>query len=1076
MGVSFKVAKTGTRYRPKLTQTEDKENENDSVTESQDSVNEGNISGIGAKVVERLNVSSKSAPPEDLEVSFSLNLFPNGFSIGKATELFNDEPNQLHPYDRASETLFSAIEYGWIPGDLFDDIPCKYVNGALLCEIRDYRNSLTQKGGTAAWMENSLIVHKVLLHMCMEHVVKDISLISEDSWTYEDLLEIESRILKALQPDLHLNPKPFQDRYYREPLTKKLNLGIARSWKRRKVSDTIEADTASSNPYNVAQISHSRAIQNSISQSGIAYQDREVTCSQRKILSSNINPLESNVVVETTSQFYPFTADNQLADSCNQSVSTAFVTSNIDCVPKQHFSNRRSDPKKSLLSVPGEKGRCETEAPQEHIPKKPKQESFRQKKLPGNQTESGHTPELQWKNSLLHQKNVAEKLLGEKFQNESHPLLSTNNGQLVLEGIPRLLTEMPICSVKQEPAETSFCGSDVRKINDNGFVMDRRMSQSTLQQSVQQQASPLLRANAPPNHSLRNHIAQVNKNLRNESATHKRKALQNPQATTVVKRATISSQHNDSLSRKASVPAKQKTNSQTKGLNMKVVNSFASTRNLSAVNGNSLPVGNLPLLKPSETEIDPVLERLLKIEGVTRRYGLNNKKRKLDRFLQRNPFLCTTSLVASQLLSSEGNRKSKDAAIDEVPQSIDRRINVCKTRTIKFVRQCHVYHGNEIHMVDREDQTTLVISEKLNEGIFEASLHYGNEEEIGSFVIPPFFPSTHSADLFASQFTSLMGDEGYRIALNCVEPTSLDTDVDSSSPQSSVILNTNPATGTDELPSPTLISGLSSSMLNPMSASLSACNARQLSPDILSRYRLLRPGNTQSALQLSGSFSSKQQLDIAASVSPTQPQFQQILNKHAHSQLQMDQRQRQQELMQMNISVGGLEVAAGGLGMIQSGGGIQGHGNISAGSFSNIMDMGGSRPMLMGRRMPLIGSGSQFNNLGSTISGSSESKQLVGLISNYPAADMAKLRTTEGQGRALISGVPIQRNASGTTMDTLNLSGMACNMNTQWQLHLQLPQQLHMLQQQEEMKQLLQSPSVTHLAENVGMSCYDARI
>jgi hypothetical protein len=314
-----------------------------------------------------------------------------------------------------------------------------------------------------------------------------------------------------------------------------------------------------------------------------------------------------------------------------------------------------------------------------------------------------------------------------------------------------------------------------------------------------------------------------------------------------------------------------------------------------------------------------------------------------------------------------------------------------------------------------------------------------------------------------------MGDEGYRIALNCVEPTSLDTDVDSSSPQSSVILNTNPATGTDELPSPTLISGLSSSMLNPMSASLSACNARQLSPDILSRYRLLRPGNTQSALQLSGSFSSKQQLDIAASVSPTQPQFQQILNKHAHSQLQMDQRQRQQELMQMNISVGGLEVAAGGLGMIQSGGGIQGHGNISAGSFSNIMDMGGSRPMLMGRRMPLIGSGSQFNNLGSTISGSSESKQLVGLISNYPAADMAKLRTTEGQGRALISGVPIQRNASGTTMDTLNLSGMACNMNTQWQLHLQLPQQLHMLQQQEEMKQLLQSPSVTHLAENVGM-------
>lgn len=55
-------------------------------------------------------------------------------------------------------------------------------------QIRDYRNLLTQKGGTAASMENSPIVHKVLLRMCMEQVVKDISLISEDSWTYEDLL------------------------------------------------------------------------------------------------------------------------------------------------------------------------------------------------------------------------------------------------------------------------------------------------------------------------------------------------------------------------------------------------------------------------------------------------------------------------------------------------------------------------------------------------------------------------------------------------------------------------------------------------------------------------------------------------------------------------------------------------------------------------------------------------------------------------------------------------------------------------------------------------------------------------
>lgn len=386
------------------------------------------------------------------------------------------------------------------------------------------------------------------------------------------------------------------------------------------MSDTIATDTTFSNPYHAAQISGSSAVQNSSSQSGIANQDREVTCLQRKILNSNLNPQERNVVVETTSQSNPSTANNRLTDGCNKSGLTALTTSHFVSVPKQHFSNRRSDLKKSLLMAPGENARCETRALQEHILKKPKQEpvEFCQMQLPGNQPESILTPELQWKNNLLHQKNVAEKLRGENFQDESN-LLLTNSG------IHRLLAGMPTFSVKQEPVEISFCGSDVRKITDN-FVMDRRISQYTLQQSEQQQPSPCLRANAQalPNYSLCNQVAQVNESLRNESATHKRKALQNPQATTVLRSATISSQHNDYLAKKASVPAKQKTKIfQSTGLNIKVVDSSASMRNSNAANGSNLPVGNVPLLKPSQTEVNPVLERFLKIEGVTRRYGHN---------------------------------------------------------------------------------------------------------------------------------------------------------------------------------------------------------------------------------------------------------------------------------------------------------------------------------------------------------------------------------------------------------------------------------------------------------------------
>lgn len=386
------------------------------------------------------------------------------------------------------------------------------------------------------------------------------------------------------------------------------------------MSDTIATDTTFSNPYHAAQISGSSAVQNSSSQSGIANQDREVTWLQRKILNSNLNPQERNVVVETTSQSNPSTANNRLTDGCNKSGLTALTTSHIVSVPKQHFSNHRSDLKKSLLMAPGENARCETRALQEHILKKPKQEpvEFCQMQLPGNQPESILTPELQWKNNLLHQKNVAEKLRGENFQDESNSLLTNS-------GIHRLLAGMPTFSVKQEPVETSFCGSDVRKITDN-FVMDRRISKYILQQSEQQQPSPRLRANAQalPNYSLCNQVAQVNESLRNESATHKRKALQNSQATTVLRSATISSQHNDYLANKASVPAKQKTKIfQSTGLNIKVVDSSASMRNSNAANGSNLPVGNVPLLKPSQTEVNPVLERFLKIEGVTRRYGHN---------------------------------------------------------------------------------------------------------------------------------------------------------------------------------------------------------------------------------------------------------------------------------------------------------------------------------------------------------------------------------------------------------------------------------------------------------------------
>lgn len=36
---------------------------------------------------------------------------------------------------------FEAIESGWLPGDILDDIPCKYVNGTLVCEVSTSKSS-----------------------------------------------------------------------------------------------------------------------------------------------------------------------------------------------------------------------------------------------------------------------------------------------------------------------------------------------------------------------------------------------------------------------------------------------------------------------------------------------------------------------------------------------------------------------------------------------------------------------------------------------------------------------------------------------------------------------------------------------------------------------------------------------------------------------------------------------------------------------------------------------------------------------------------------------------------------------
>ncbi|KAI3879410.1 hypothetical protein MKW92_012625 [Papaver armeniacum] len=240
MGVSFKVSKKGTRFRPLLPplQADDDDNENvDSNTKA--------VTSIPATNFSKVDVIQAGGAVEVNQVSFTLDLYEDGFCIRKALEdSVQDTRKAVRPYDRRSESFFSAIEAGRLPIDFLGEMLVKYVEGTLLCEVRDYRKGALVPGNVISSMSGLPVITKVSLRMSLENVVKDIPLISDDSWTYGDLIEVESRILKALQPKLCLDPSPKLERLCSEPAPKKLNLGLSGRQKRR-LRHTPEVTVAS---------------------------------------------------------------------------------------------------------------------------------------------------------------------------------------------------------------------------------------------------------------------------------------------------------------------------------------------------------------------------------------------------------------------------------------------------------------------------------------------------------------------------------------------------------------------------------------------------------------------------------------------------------------------------------------------------------------------------------------------------------------------------------------------------------------------------------------------------------------
>ncbi|KAJ4830717.1 hypothetical protein Tsubulata_032674, partial [Turnera subulata] len=153
------------------------------------------------------------------EVSFTLNLYLDGYSIGKPSE---------------------AIESGRLSGDLLDDIPCQYVNGTLICEVRDYRKCCSDRELVIRLWLGSLLSRKCASECYLENIVKDIPLISDNSWTYGSRIpDIESPATTTLSRSL-----PKLDRLCDNPVPTRLNLDLS-SLRRKRLRQTPEVTVTS---------------------------------------------------------------------------------------------------------------------------------------------------------------------------------------------------------------------------------------------------------------------------------------------------------------------------------------------------------------------------------------------------------------------------------------------------------------------------------------------------------------------------------------------------------------------------------------------------------------------------------------------------------------------------------------------------------------------------------------------------------------------------------------------------------------------------------------------------------------
>ncbi|PWA90578.1 hypothetical protein CTI12_AA099760 [Artemisia annua] len=164
---------------------------------------------------------------EDPGLSFSLNLFTNGFTFGNADELYFDEPENLNPYNSQAESILRHIECGRLPtGILNEDMQCEYVNGSVICEVCDYPVAI-----------ESPIVTNVALKTDLDNLVEDITSM------FSKLPQDEQLKLKPSDlPHLSLDPTPTVDLF--NGTVRVIDLGIdwGNNWREKHAAGSEKTE------------------------------------------------------------------------------------------------------------------------------------------------------------------------------------------------------------------------------------------------------------------------------------------------------------------------------------------------------------------------------------------------------------------------------------------------------------------------------------------------------------------------------------------------------------------------------------------------------------------------------------------------------------------------------------------------------------------------------------------------------------------------------------------------------------------------------------------------------------------